>query len=275
MRIVHYKKSRIAWAPDELSKCLNKYSNVESFVTSDPKDFEKADIVHFHNKYVKTNKKQLIQYHSEPKVIDGSMDYKHKKLVIAQYHATLPEYKDCQIVRNIIDFENEFYMPKSLEKIKIGYSPSHVDKRTFWADKGYIETVKILHKMKHFFNVDYDVITGVSLKECIKRKSECNIIIDECMTGSYHRSGLEGLALGKMTICSLNDDVKRILKKFSKVALPFENVWIDGLEQFLTTAIKNGTEYLKSIGNLNRTWMESYWHPQAIVNEYIKIYRSL
>jgi hypothetical protein len=96
------------------------------------------------------------------------------------------------------------------------------------------------------------------------------------VTKSYHRSGLEGLALGKLTICSLGSDVETIMKAASGApTIPFVNVWIGDLEKRLSEIIKaNDIQNILTIGEDNRKWMEKYWNPKTIVNEFIKIYKK-
>jgi len=271
MIIQQYKQTPLAMAPDELSKAINKYTAHKSFVCNTLQD--NADIVHFHVKNIHTNKKQLIQYHTEP--FRANLKYSFTKLVIAQYHATLPEYSNCRIVRNIINFEEPLYNLNIIDKIKIGFSPSVLVKYTDWYDKGYTKTKEILDLLKSRYSIEYDIIHKVSLEECINRKSKCNIIIDECVTKSYHRSGLEGLALGKLTICSVGEDVNNIVKNIINSTLPFENVWIDDLYFSLENIIKKGINYINEVGYNNRNWMERYWHPKDIIKEYVNIYEEI
>lgn len=283
-KVIHYKHTNIAQAPDELSKCINKYSS--TYVSevcgygNSPTIPAGAAVYHLHNKDANTpSGKKIIQYHSEPYMVDLSPKQISKQLVISQYHATLPEFRNFENVRNVIDFiVPEYDIHKCENKIRIGYSPSRTRKLGAWHDKGYDQTVKILNLIKSKFPnlVEIDIILGVPLAECIQRKSKCNIIIDECVTSSYHRSGLEGLALGKVTICSFSPEVEKVFLQSAQAQInPFVNVWIDRLEKKLLELIELGPEWLYSEGCQNRLWMESYWNPEDIVAEFTKIYDSL
>ena len=330
MKIAHYKNSRLAWAPDELSFCINKYSNHESYVNE---KFNEANIIQYHNKYVQErdlkklninlkdlqDKPSAILYHSFPEIVDNYSNvkmlnnilhvyFKNKKnksdfsiffnelnknfinyflkkkkinqMVIGQYQATLNEYNNYPIFRNIIDYNKSNYKFKNpiKNKIKIGYAPSITTQksRSIWENKGYKKTILILENLSKKMNIEFDLITKCSLEECLYRKSACNIIIDECVTSSFHRSGLEGLALGKLTICSLDKEVTKVLSKSTGTDLiPFENIWINDLEEKLIDIINMGTDYIIEKGNKNRLWMEEYWNPIDIVNEYIDYYKKL
>jgi hypothetical protein len=278
--IGQYKITPIAQAPDELAKCIGKYSDNHSFVITPGNlaDAKKCDKIICHNKFYSFDKPTALMVHSEPEMVDYNAPVS-VKMVISQYHATLPQFEKFVKVKNIIDFETaEYNINEVVGKIRIGYSPSRMNKMGNWHDKGYSQTVKILKTIKAYYPhlVDIDIIHGVPLAECISRKSKCNLIIDECITGSYHRSALEGLALGKATICYVSPDVEKVLKEVTGCDnIPFINVDINNLEQELCKLVELGWGNLNRIGNKNRTWMETYWHPRNIVNEFLRIYETI
>lgn len=281
MIIAHFKQTPIANAPEAVSDVINKYTDHNSYVVGyghpNKKLIPKTDIVHQHNLDLIQYEKKIIQYHSEPFRVNLNVNI--PKLVIAQYHATLPEYDNCQIVRNPIDIYDLKFLPKyQSNKIRIGYSPSTLKPASIWADKGYVETKIILESIKKRFGdlVEIDIITNVSLDECLKRKSICNIFIDEVKTPSYHRSGLEALAMGIVTICSIGEQVEEVLLKSSGAThSPFVNVNHTQLEDKLIKLIEDGINELLVAGYKNRIWMEKFWSPSDIANEYIEIYKGV
>ena len=289
-----FKRSCMAWAPDELVRCINKYSDVFEATLLNPElgnfgaetkddipvlkeyNFDDFDLIHFNNKYFSTNKPKIIQYHSpyDPSII--TVNFPGTKTVVAQYHATLPGYQGCLLVRNVIDHNIEDYSSYYANtKIKIGYSPSvKISGFAAHESKGWNETCAVLNNLKSRCDADIDIIVDVDIKECIRRKRLCDVIIDECVTGSYHRSGLEGLALGKMTICSLSPAVINILNRASKTNIvPFENIGISQLENFLYDLVVNqGIEKVHNKGRSCRLWFDTYWSPEDIVKEFETIY---
>jgi hypothetical protein len=280
MIIAHYKPTAIAKAPEAISDVINKYTDHNSYVVgySYPKKLilPKTDIVHHHNKLIDTDKKSVIQFHSEP--FRGQLDAACPKLVIAQYHATLPEYRGCTIVRNPVDlYDLQFIPTYQSDVIRIGYSPSTLNPETIWADKGYVETVPILKELKKIYKdkIEIDIIIKVPLDECLKRKSLCNIFIDEVKTPSYHRSGLESMAMGMATICSIGADVEKVLLSSSGADKnPFISVYAPDLKDKLIELIESGLGNIMNIGYDTRLWMENYWDPAVIANEYTKIYEK-
>jgi hypothetical protein len=281
MLIAHYKRTPIAWAPEAICDVINKYTEHYAYMVgySYPKSkiFPNTDCVHQHNVDEVSHPNKVIQFHSEPFRVD--LNTKAKKLVIAQYHATLPEYKDCTLVRNPIDIYHTAYFPLYVQdKIRIGYSPSTINPQTKWADKGYKVTIPILEEIKDIYRgiVEVDIITGVSLTECLKRKSRVNIFIDEVVTSSYHRSGLESLEMGIVTICYLDKSVENILLKASGANdIPFINTNSIQLKSCLIALIEGGIEEILNVGYKNRIWMEKYWNPNDLAEEYINIYKTI
>lgn len=272
MIISQVKQTPIAWAPDELSDAINKYSCHKSSVSSVVPKW--ADLIHFHNVSLETNIKSVIQYHSEPEKVN--LNFNGPKSTLAQYHATLPEYRNLKVLRNVIDFYKEEYDNEPIVKgsLRVGFTPS-TNWNTKYGSKGVIETMQILEKLrfKYLNRFEYRVLQGYSVKESLQLRKSCHILIDECVTVSYHRTGLEALALGKMAICSLSDEVEKILLKSSKAShSPFENVTIHNLENFLIEQIETPLEKIVRKGISNRDWMEEYWHPRNVVKDYLDFY---
>jgi hypothetical protein len=276
MIIGMYKKTRIAEAPDELCRAINNLTEHSCFITDNIEVLKKADIIHWHNTYKDINHpKQVIQYHSEPQRV--TLNAPFQKLVISQYHATLPEYRDCIRVRNIINYNFKYYKKATFpNRLRIGFSPSKTQRINEWYNKGYPETKEIFDRLKKEFpKMEFDIISGVSLEEAILRKSKCSVIIDECMTPSYHRSALEGMALGKMTICSVSDEIQTIVKDVCGDFLPIENVKIDKLYDFLKNLNNLKLDDINKKGLENREWIETFWSQEKIIQEYLEIYGEL
>lgn len=295
MRILHVKGSNLAWAPDAIAEATNTWTEHHAEVwklyddeKSDLCEFRndsrdgRYDIVHFHNKpRMMTRLPSLIHYHSEPGPrVD--LTYQGPKYVVAQYQMTLPEYADCKPMRNVINFiDNPVYDPYTPPgpKLRVGFSPSILEAQNQWYDKGAAQTIEILERLvsKYPDRFEFDLIHGVPLEECLQRKRRCHIIIDECVTGSYHRSGLEGLAMGKKTICGHFDvafDMMVSAVAHSYSPLPFSHASIDDLEAYLEQVVGMGILHLFS-GKRRRQWMEQNWHPRDIALEWVAEYERV
>jgi len=303
-KIAQVKFTNCCWVPDEMTKCINKYSdNYEATLIylndsegtlkgiptiKTPVESEMYDVlmksnfefIHFHNKFINVDIPSIIQYHSPPWYGSDFINksYSGRKFVVGQYHATLSEYSDCVPVPNIIDIYDETYTIRNNEnsKIRIGFSPSVLTERDCVESKGYKETKEILERIRDKnSNVEIDIIHGLWRDDCIRRKSESDILIDECKTNSYHRCALEAMSLGKLTICSMDDAVVNIVKKMMNVeSIPMHNLWMKDLENGLQNIINRGVDYIKEEGKKTREWMEKNWNPKDIVRNFEKIYNG-
>src|SRR5690606_38060677 len=100
--------------------------------------------------------------------------------------------------------------------------------------------------------------------------------IDECVTGSYHLTALEGAALGRVTLSGSSEPIEQVMLKASGASTsPFRSTHIDHLESTLEELLALDRSEVISLGRESREWMEKHWHPQAIVNDFMDIYLSL
>lgn len=291
--IINYKLTFLAAAPDEIYKVLKKYepSNVKFFLIHNNIEYLKKlitlyknnkIIIHFHNNIANLdleniedyNIKNIIQYHSEPDKVNLEVDNTYTKLVLNQYQCLLPEYKDNIIVRNFFNYNNPIIFNN---KIKIGFYPSHIRKLNKYSDKGYEETKPILNNIKNYFgdNIIIEVLSNISYNSCIEKKSDCHIIIDECKTGSFHKTTIEGLVLGSIVFVYINDDLQAFHNTIYKRTLPVINVSLDNLEEKLKETILLGKNKIEEIALKNRKDFLSYWNDIEIFNEYNNIYKNL
>ena len=181
--------------------------------------------------------------------------------VVGQYQTRL--YSSCRPVPNLIPLKNPLYQPGSKETdcVRLAYSPSNTDK-TGWNDKGYGPTVKAILKTVEASGygtmppVEADIVTATDLADCLRRKSAAHIVIDECVTGSYHRSSMEGLAIGAVVVnnadalCRMN---VRIMT--GNCNPPFVRTQLADLAETLSLLAGKGPRELARLGTENRRWM--------------------
>jgi hypothetical protein len=94
-------------------------------------------------------------------------------------------------------------------------------------------------------------------------KRRAHIVIDECVTGGYHRNSLEGLAVGCVVVngVGLLPEVIETLRYCTgeETSNPFAFASLEILEGVLTSLLERGVESLLEEGWYNRQWMERYW----------------
>jgi hypothetical protein len=287
--IIHYKFSVLANAPDEIYELQKKNETelINYYLINNDKNklnnlininSNNKIIIHFHNKILpisnSNNIKKIIHYHSEPSNVNLSIDNTFKKLVLNQYHCLLPEYKGCKIVRNFFNYKNPIIFN---QKIKIGFYPSVIKPYNKYFDKGYTETKPILDNIQNFFgeNIIVEILYGIPYDVCIEKKSECHIIIDECKTGSFHKSTIEGLMLGCIVIVNITDKLENIHKQLYNNTLPVINTKLNILEEKLKEIILLGKDEIEKLALKNREMFLSYWNDKIVYNEFYNIYEDL
>ena len=263
-----------------------------------------ADILHFHHffdldsggpfgesfiKMCADHAKFLRHYHSHPLVIArGQMSLVSEiiysdipSVVTAQFHERY--YPNSLVIPNIIPIESDSdsYLPsKNRIKKRIGFSPTannsawNIDDYGFtrWDTKGAPETLSLLRKIP---GVDIDHIVDLPHEECLRRKNNCQICIDELITGSYHISSLESLAMGIPTLAYLDP---RTLHTIQDITGSLEHPWINCRleEAFEHLSELLGDDVLVSeLGQRSRLWMERYWNEDFMVKKFIDAYHSL
>jgi GT2 family glycosyltransferase len=193
-------------------------------------------------------------------------------VVIGQYQATLPEFKGWTVVPNPVPLWEEAFQPGiKNEVVTICYTPAVKNEQfprgqnQYWHSKGYDTTMRILEMLEARYGVRLLVIRGgqVSHAEALAMKRQAHIVIDECVTGSYHRNSLEGLAAGCVVVNGVGllpgvmDAICRCVGE--EIGNPFNFASLQTLEEVLQGLIQRGPEELAAQGALNRQWMERHW----------------
>jgi hypothetical protein len=184
----------------------------------------------------------------------------------------LNEYKNCELVRNILylpDFEKTFY-----EKIKIAYFPSTIRRHNQYYDKGSTQTLPILKRLAEKYDIRVEVGHSIPYQECIKRKKDAHIIIDECITGSFHKTTLEALVMQAIPVVWISEALVNKHLDLYKRTLPVVNTKISNLEMALSSLIEMGKPALEDMAiKMNKDFLD-YWTPEIVVKEFDSIYED-
>jgi hypothetical protein len=193
-------------------------------------------------------------------------------VVVGQYQAVLDEFKDWLVVPNPVPFWEDDYKPENKpDQITICFTPSGKhekyppDHKLYWHSKGYETTIRVLEKIARRLPVKLEIIRKGQIPhaESLAMKRRSHIVIDECVTGSYHRNSLEGLACGAVVVNGLGilPEVADVLRLCAahKAEIPFESATLENLEEVLTRLVESGRENLVKKGAENRVWLENHW----------------
>jgi hypothetical protein len=125
--------------------------------------------------------------------------------------------------------------------------------------------MEVLDRLSARFPLCVETIRARPLdhSQVLEIKRRAHIVIDECVTGSYHRNSLEGLAAGCVVVNALGSrpDIMATFRLCagSEAYNPFTYADLERLERVLCSLIERGTEELVADGARNRQWMEQHW----------------
>jgi hypothetical protein len=303
LRIVSYATTPVAGVPAILARCIaartphasrclwatRSYGNGVIFDgdlewTADPRGAEAAldaaDVVIAHNGRIDPRHDRFIAGRPVLTLAHNYMwnvDRRFEKagmpaLVVGQYQATLPEFAGWTVVPNPIPTWEEAYTPGAKpDVVTICYTPSGRHERyppghrLYWHAKGYETTMRVLDRLAATMPVRLEILRDgqVSHADSLAMKRRSHIVIDECVTGSYHRNSLEGLAVGCVVVngVGLLPGVADVLRLCAPGAdrLPFVFSDLAGLEEGLRRLVERGPDSLAEEGRGNRVWMERHW----------------
>jgi len=202
---------------------LNR-NNLESYLN-------KSDLLFFCSPVVIASIIKKIDRNFESKLKKYS-----KKIIFITGTDYIKNYKSWNKFLNRTNFTNRFceaemikfnptinkFLPHPMEydlpliknkKITICHAPGLIERPE---KKGTPIIISVIKELKNDFDFEYDHIVGVSLSECLKRKSKSHIFIDQINpdVGGIGKNGYEALSLNCITIASVNSfgDVPKDLR---------------------------------------------------------------
>jgi len=290
VKVVMVSGTALAGAPYELMKCLNRYTDVQTrwialrtgysdgrvfpcdllWVRDRVKCIEElkyADIVHVHNESCSwigdliKGKKVLIQFHSCPK----RNTYKDLKQLSGNCYTLyqpmqLREYSGLPGLPNLIDPEE--YRPierKNMGRPIVVFAPTNSWKMFQIGSKASEEVVKILQGLRGLAAVD--IFSNLVYVENLKRKQLADIVIDDVVGETFHRTSLEGACFGLAVLTS--DGSKG-----------FMYTQLSSLEKNLRALLEDKS-LLREYQGRSRRWIETDWHPRNMVGMYISAYKKV
>ncbi|MDQ3747265.1 MAG: glycosyltransferase, partial [Acidobacteriota bacterium] len=303
LRVVSYATTPVAGVPAILARCVaartphaarcvwaqNSYGNGVTFDgdiewssrrAEAEEELRRADLVIVHNGKVEPRHRRLLAgkavitmaHNYIWNVEQGFVREGFPGVVVGQYQAALAEFAGWSLVPNPVPLWEEAYRPApKSDAVTVCYTPSGRHEkypeghRLYWHSKGYETTLRALERLAARLAVKLEVTRErqVSHAESLAMKRRAHVLIDECVTGSYHRNSLEGLAAGCVVVngLGLRPEVVEVFRSCAprSEAAPFVFAGLGELEGVLEELIARGAERLAAEGERNRRWMEEHW----------------
>ncbi len=193
------------------------------------------------------------------------------QLVVAQFHER--HYPKARMVPLLLPIGDEAYTPiaRSPEEVRIFYGPTTTASawKSRWDTKGCPETCGLLKKVARGHPAaSFRLCQGRSHSECLARRRECHLSVDEMVTGSFHTSSLESLSQGIPTFAYLDARTQYVLQTLTGAQdLPWMNFRLEEAESALHALVEDG-DLREEIGSYSRQWMEKHWREEDLVKPY-------
>lgn len=289
MKVAIFSLTPLAAAPWELYKALKKYTSIDVnlingkaryadgrifpyhlLMTSNDgmafKVLKESELWHVHNylqpslALIKKDQKVMAQFHSLPRQGNwrALMNFADRCYTIKQpLHEK--EYK-LKGLPNIID-PDEHRPIRRKSPVKIAFAPSTRAPIGHPASKGYYQVEEILKNVAKKRAVEVVWIEGKPYKTNLRLKQQSHILIDDVVTGNWHRTSLEGACFG----CAVFNKVMKV---------PFVYASLDILEKRLLWLIDNPS-ILNDFQERTRLWILQNWHAIDQIKKYIEVYKEL
>lgn len=199
-----------------------------------------------------------------------TMTSKYIDTAIVQDYEVLPYVKDY--------YKNVHVLPLAIDiqKFKASY-PSIENKKPLlihaptnreFKGSDYIE--KAIKKLKKSKSFTFKVIEKKSHKEALEMYMKSDIIIDQILCGTYGMLAVEAMAMGKVVVGYIRDDVRKQLPH----ELPIVTASPKNIYKVLSELISN-PQKCHELGQKGRKYVEEYHDAEKVVKQLISIYKQI
>lgn len=267
---------------------------------------QNCDLFHFHNgntfllenqdlSFIAAAGKKLVMHHwgndvRSRKIVQQKNPYPlppsyltdeeiHNRLVklssyidtaIVQDHEMVPYIRDyykhvhvLPLACRVQNFTPAYPAPDKAEPLII-HAPTN---RQF---KGSMIVEQVIEKLKGRARFSYMAVEKMSNRDAIRAYSSGDIIIDQILCGSHGFLSVEAMALGKVVVAFIRDDVRVNMP----TDLPIVNANPDTLESVLQELIAH-PELRHQIGIASRQYVEKYHSVEKVTEQLLAIYQQL
>jgi hypothetical protein len=154
--------------------------------------------------------------------------------------------------------------PVERERVRIVHAPSNLDK------KGTQYVVDACNQLP----VDLEVVHGVRNEEAIERIKRADIVVDQVLRDWHGILSIEGMALGKPVVTSLDEGPLRETEEHFGVKVPLVRTTKDDLVDVLRPLVESFEER-KRLGEAGRAYVEEVHDVERMTDRLLELYERL
>jgi glycosyltransferase involved in cell wall biosynthesis len=154
--------------------------------------------------------------------------------------------------------------PVERERVRIVHAPSNVDK------KGTQYVVDACKELP----VDLDVVHGVRNEEALERIKQADIVVDQVLRDWHGILSIEGMALGKPVLTSLDEDAVRETEEHFGLKVPIVRTTKDDLVDTLRPLVESFAERQR-LGEVGRAYVEAVHDVERMTDRLLDLYARL
>lgn len=136
--------------------------------------------------------------------------------------------------------------------------------------KGSIYVEQAIERLKPLANFEYQLIDHVSHARAMELYARGDIIVDQLLCGTYGMLSVEAMALGKVVVTYVRDDVRAHLPTDFPIVVATPETLADVLLPLLQDA-----ELRHKIGVRSRAFVEQFHSVNSVARQLADIYRTL
>jgi len=171
---------------------------------------------------------------------------------------------DCGVwIPQLIDLDNFLFNPPQYDKkVIISHSPT---KPIIKSTQLFLDVV---NELKKDYDIDVNLIRGISHEECLKIRSKSHLHYDQFLLGAYGVSAVEALVIGQISIVGISK-----VKKY----IP-DNPFIDiPSKEHMKDSITKGISLLgdRSLLERGKEWAKKHHNSKDVIGRIIDYYENI
>lgn len=163
----------------------------------------------------------------------------------------------------VSDFDPKYPDPQNERPVVMHY-PSN---------KGYKGTeaiVAAVEQLKSEIDFEFRLVHGMERSQALKIVRECDVMIDEVISGDYGVAAMEAMALGKPTV----GYIKPLVSSGRPPELPIVSATQESIRDVLKDLLTDGSRR-HEIGRRSRAYVEKHHDAPKVAKDLVRIYEEL